>query len=173
MPEFLTSALIIFVLRMVGVTFATLRIFMVVRGGKFFAWIFGFFQALTYVISIGWVISDFGNWTKILGYATGFATGVVIGMVIENRLAIGYTNLQIVSPHRGLETAQGLRDQGYAVTEVSAQGKDGEVDVLYCSVLRKYEAEINATITRLDPDAFIIAKNVYRIQHGFWQQSFD
>ena len=131
MPEFLTSALIIFGLRIVDVTFATLRIFMVVRGGKFLAMLFGFFQALTYVTTIGWVISDLGNWTKILGYAMGFATGLVIGMVIENRLAIGYTNLQIVSPHRGLETAQGLREQGYAVTEVSAHGKDGAVDVLY------------------------------------------
>ena len=168
MSEILTSALIIFVLRVVGVTFSTLRILMVVRGGKLLAWLFGFLQSVIYVATIGWVLSDLGNWTKFLGYAIGFATGLVIGMAMENRLAIGYTNLQIVSPHRGIETAQGLRDEGYAVTEVAAHGKDGSVDVLHCSVLRKYEAKIKTTITRLDPDAFITAKNVYRIQHGFW-----
>jgi uncharacterized protein YebE (UPF0316 family) len=169
MTEVLISALIIFTLRMVGVTFATLRVLTVMRGGKVLAWVFGFLQALTYVISIGWVFSDLGNWTKILGYAMGFATGLVVGMLVENRLAFGFTNLQIVSPHRGLETAQGLRDQGYAVTEVSAHGKDGAVDVLHCSVMRKYEAQIYAVISRLDPEAFVTAKNVYRIQHGFWQ----
>ena len=89
-------------------------------------------------------------------------------MLVENRLAFGFTNLQIVSPNRGLEMAQGLRDQGYAVTEVSAHGKDGSVEILYCSVMRKYEAQIYAAISNLDPDAFITAKNVYRIQHGFW-----
>ena len=169
MSEVLISAVIIFGLRTVGVTFSTLRILTVVRGGRFFAWLFGFFQGLTYVLTIGWVFSDLGNWLKIIGYALGFATGLVVGMLVENRLAFGFTNLQIVSPHRGLEMAEGLRDQGYAVTEVSAHGKDGAVDILYCSVMRKYETEIYAAISNLDPEAFITAKNVYRIQHGFWQ----
>jgi uncharacterized protein YebE (UPF0316 family) len=65
--------------------------------------------------------------------------------------------------------AEGLRDLGYAVTEVSAHGKDGSVEIIHCSVMRKYESRIYAAITKLDPDAFITAKNVYRIQHGFWQ----
>ena len=169
MSEVLTSALIIFGLRIVSVTFATLRILTVVRGGRFLAWLFGFLQGLTYVLTIGWVFTDLGNWMKIIGYALGFATGLVVGMLVENRLAFGFTNLQIVSPHRGLEMAKGLRDQGYAVTEVSAHGKDGAVDILHCSVMRKYETKIYAAISNLDPEAFITAKNVYRIQHGFWQ----
>ena len=169
MSEVLMSALIIFTLRVVGVTFATLRILTVIRGGRLLAWLFGFLQALTYVLTIGWLFTDLGNWMKILGYAMGFATGLVVGMLVENRIAFGYTNLQIVSPHRGLEMAQGLRDQGYAVTEVSANGKDGAVEILYCSVMRKYETQIYTAISNLDPEAFITAKNVYRIQHGFWQ----
>jgi uncharacterized protein YebE (UPF0316 family) len=169
MSDIFFSALLIFAMRTVGVTFATLRILTVVRGGRFLAWLFGFFQALTYVLTIGWVFSDLGNWLKIIGYALGFATGLVVGMWIEKRLAFGFTNLQIVSPQRGLEMAEGLRDQGYAVTEVSAQGKDGAVEIIHCSVMRKYESRIYSAITKIDPEAFITAKNVYRIQHGFWQ----
>ena len=168
MLDLLVSVGVILLLRMIGVTFDTLRILMVVRSRKILAWGFGFFQTLAYLGTIGFVVSDLGNWTKILGYAIGFATGLVIGMTVENRLAIGYTNLQIVSPHRGLETAERLRGLGYAVTEVSALGKDGAVEVLYISVLRKYEASIYQIISKMDPDAFIIAKNVYRIQHGLW-----
>lgn len=168
MLDLLVSVGVILLLRMIGVTFDTLRILMVVRSRKLLAWGFGFCQTLAYLGTIGFVVSDLGNWTKILGYAIGFATGLVIGMTVENRLAIGYTNLQIVSPNRGLETAERLRDLGYAVTEVSAHGKDGAVEVLYISVLRKYEASIYQIISKLDPDAFIIAKNVYRIQHGLW-----
>ncbi|MBE9474985.1 MAG: hypothetical protein IMY85_08845, partial [Chloroflexi bacterium] len=93
MTEILISALVIFTLRMVGITFSTLRILMVVRGRKTLAWLFGLSQALTYITALGWVLSDLGNWTKFLGYAMGFATGLVIGMIIENRLAIGYTNI--------------------------------------------------------------------------------
>jgi uncharacterized protein YebE (UPF0316 family) len=168
MTEILISALVIFTLRMVGITFATLRILMVMRSRKTLAWVFGLTQALTYITALGWVLSDMGNWTKILGYSLGFATGMMIGMIIENRIAIGYTNIRIISPRRGIETAEGLRDEGYAVTEVSAQGRDGAVAILHCSVLRKFESQIRNTITRLDPDAFITAENVYLVQHGFW-----
>jgi uncharacterized protein YebE (UPF0316 family) len=153
---------------MIGVTFATLRILMVVRRRKALAWIFGFFQPLTYIIALSWFLSDLGNWTKTLGYAMGFATGLVLGMLIEKWMAFGYTNIRIVSPSRGIETAQGLRDEGFAVTEVSAQGRDGMVAILHCSVLRRYEGQIKATITQLDPEAFITAENVYLVQHGFW-----
>jgi uncharacterized protein YebE (UPF0316 family) len=168
MNEILYSALVIFTLRMVGITLATLRILMIVHRRKVFAWIFGLFQSLTYVIALGWVLSDLGNWTKILGYAIGFATGLIIGMIIENQMAIGYTNIRIISPHRGIEVAEGLRASGYAVTEVSAQGRDGMVAILHCSVLRKFENRIKNSITQLDPDAFITAENVYLVQRGFW-----
>ena len=153
---------------MIGVAFGTLRILMVVRRRKLLAWIFGLSQALTYIIALSWFLSDLGNWTKILGYAMGFATGLVIGMLIEKRIAFGYTNIRIVSPRRGIEIAQGLRNDGYAVTEVSAQGRDGAVFILHCSVLRRYESRIRSSITRLDSEAFITAENVYLVQHGFW-----
>jgi len=167
MYSFITAALLIFILRMVGITFSTLRLLMVVRGRKIQAWIFGFSQTMVYIVALGWVLSDIGNWTKFLGYAMGFATGLVVGMILENRLAIGYTNIRIVSPNRGIETAQGLRKQGYGVTEVSARGQDGAVSILHCSVLRKYEKQIKAAIADLDPEAFITAENVYLVQHGF------
>lgn len=166
--EILTSALIIFTLRMIGVAFATLRVLMVVRKRKVLAWIFGFFQPLTYIIALGWFISDLGNWTKILGYAMGFATGLVVGMYIEKWIAFGYTNIRIVSPNRGIEIANGLRDAGYAVTEVSAQGRDGTVAILHCSILRRYETKLRKEIISFDPEAFITAENVYLVQHGFW-----
>jgi uncharacterized protein YebE (UPF0316 family) len=168
MLDLFTSAFFIFLLRMVDVTFATMRVFMMVRGKKVLAWGFGFLQALLYVITINLILTDLGNWIKILGYALGFATGLVIGMMLENRLALGYTNLQIVSPLRGLEIAQNLRDEGYAVTEVSAQGKDGAVEIIHCSVLRRKEPELYAKLQELDSTAFVTAKSVYQVQHGFW-----
>ena len=168
MNEFLISALLIFSLRLVGITFSTLRMLMIVRGRKAPAFIFGLLQAGIFVIAMGWLLADIGNWMKILGYAMGFATGLVVGMIIENRMAIGYMNISIISPRRGIEMAEGLREQGYAVTEVSAQGRDGAVSILHCSVLRKYEHQINNSISHLDPEAFVTVKNVYLVQHGFW-----
>lgn len=168
MVTLISAALLIFILRLIGISFATVRVFMIVRGRKGPAWIFGLLQALVYAIALIWVLSDLGNWLNIIGYAAGFATGVVVGMTIESRLAIGYTNIRIVSPGRGIETAEDLRSEGFAVTEVSAQGREGAVSILHCSVLRKDEDQVTRRITRIDPDAFITAEIVNLPEHGFW-----
>ena len=94
----LLPGLLIFSLRIVDVSLYTLRFMMVIRGRKRLAWIFAICQSLVFVTAITSVISDIGNWIKVIGYAAGFATGNVVGMLIEQRLAIGFSQLNIVSP---------------------------------------------------------------------------
>jgi uncharacterized protein YebE (UPF0316 family) len=168
MYEIFTSALLIFAMRLAGISLDTMRMLMVMRGKKPLAWIFGLLQGLIFVIAIGWVLADIGNWMKILGYSMGFATGLVVGMTIENRIGIGYTNLRIISPRRGIELAERLRELGYAVTEVSAQGLEGAVSIIHCSVQRKYERQVIREISELDPEAFVTTENVFLVQHGYW-----
>jgi uncharacterized protein YebE (UPF0316 family) len=168
MLEFLISFLTLFGLRLVDISLYTVRIMMVVRGRKRMAWLFGFCQAFVYVLGIRAVLSDLGNWGKIIGYAAGFATGIVVGMWIEGRLAIGYTHLRVISARRGVELAERLRGAGYAVTEVSASGKDGMVTLLYCSVQRRKAPEVEHIAQEVDPDAFITAEAVRSVLRGFW-----
>lgn len=165
---FLISFLTLFFLRMVDISLYTVRIMMVVRGRKSMAWLFGFCQAFIYVIALRAVLSDIGDWGKILGYAAGFATGIVVGMWLEGRLAIGYTHLRTISPGRGTELAERLRLEGYAVTEVSGQGKDGTVTVLNCSIRRRKTAEVVKIIQEVDAEAFITAEAVRSVRRGFW-----
>jgi uncharacterized protein YebE (UPF0316 family) len=168
MLEFLFSFLTLFFLRLVDISLYTVRFMMVVRGRKRMAWLFGFCQAFVYVVAIRAVLSDLGNWGKIIGYAAGFATGIVVGMWIEGRLAIGYTHLRVVSARRGVELAERLRGAGFAVTEVSAFGKDGMVTLLYCNVLRRKAAEVKRIAQEIDPDSFITAEAVRSVRRGFW-----
>ena len=153
---------------MVDISLYTIRIMMVVRGRKANAWLFGFCQATVYVTALRAVLADVGDWGKILGYAAGFATGLVVGMMIEGRLAIGYTHLRTISPGHGAELAERLRIAGYAVTEVSGQGKDGMVTVLNCSIRRRNTTEVVKLIQEVDGEAFITAEAVRSVRRGFW-----
>ena len=168
MSGFFASALLLFTLRLVDVTLYTIRIMMVVRGRKGLAWLFGFFQAIIYVIALQRVLSDLGDWPKILGYAAGFATGMVVGMWVEERLALGYTHIRVISSRRGSELSGRLRDEGCAVTEVSGYGKDGTVTILNTSVQRKDTLRVEKLIAEADPSAFITAESVRSVRHGFW-----
>jgi len=168
MQPILLSALLIFTLRIIDVSMATLRLLMVMRGRKGLAWIFGFFQAFVFIIAIRAVLTNIGNWQNLIAYAAGFATGSVVGMLVEERLAIGFTHLRIISSRRGNKVAEHLRAAGFAVTEIPARGKDGTVTLLNCSVRRKRVSLIRRLVEEIDADAMVTAENIRAIRKGFW-----
>jgi uncharacterized protein YebE (UPF0316 family) len=163
------GAAIIFLLRVSDMALDTLRVLVVMRGRKGIAWVLGFCQASIFVLAISSVLSNLDNPINIVAYAAGFATGNVVGMLIEERLAIGHTLINIVSPGHGAAIAEHLREQGYAVTEVPARGKDGAVTLLNVSVLRKNVDRVRKIVNEVDPDAFITAEDVRPIRRGFWR----
>jgi uncharacterized protein YebE (UPF0316 family) len=168
-PEAWIAAATIFALRVSDVSLGTLRMLFILRGKKALAWALGFSQSLIFVIAISSVLKDLGNPLNIIGYAAGFATGGVVGMWIEERLAIGYTHLQIVSSRRGNIVAEKLRDAGFAVTEIPARGKDGMVSMLSVSLRRKRVPLAESLIREADEDAFITSEEVRPVRRGFWR----
>jgi uncharacterized protein YebE (UPF0316 family) len=168
-PSAWLGALLIFALRITDMSLDTLRVLFVVRGRKQVAWFLGFCQSAVYVIAIAKVLESLSNPLAILGYAAGFATGNVLGMYVEERLAVGHIQLQIVTKRRGIALAQALRDGGYGVTEISARGKDGTVHLLTASVLRKDLARAQSIVYEMDEDAFITSEDVRPLHRGFWR----
>lgn len=159
----------IFMLRVTDMSLDTLRVLFVMRGRKGSAWISGFFQSALFVVAISSVLANLDNPLNIVAYAAGFATGNVVGILIENRLAIGFTHLRIISPGRGELVAHSLREAGYAVTEMSGRGKDGTVNILSASVLRKNTPQVTQLVQEIDPEAFVTAEEVRAIRRGFWR----
>jgi uncharacterized protein YebE (UPF0316 family) len=168
-PEAWLSALLIFALRVSDMTLDTLRVLFVMRGKKRIAWILGFFQSAIFVLAIGRVLTQLNNPLNIIGYAAGFATGNVVGMFIEERIAIGHVLINIISPRRGSAIVTHLRQNGYAVTELSGRGKDGMVSMINCSVLRKQVDTVRELVNEVDPEAFITAEDVRPVRRGFWR----
>lgn len=168
-PQAWLMALGIFMLRVTDMTCDTIRVLFVVRGRKKTAWVLGFMQSAIFVLAISSVLTHVNNPLTILGYAAGFATGNVVGMLIEERLAVGHIQITIISSHRGAVIAEQLRHAGYAVTEIPARGKDGTVELLHCSVLRKQLDHLETVILENDPEAFITAEDVRPVRRGFFR----
>lgn len=158
----------IFVLRVISIAMDTLRFMLVIRGKKTLAWVLGFIESVIFVFIMGIVVNDLNNILNIIGYAAGFATGSVVGIAIENRIAIGFSSLNIISRQRGQVVAESLRNANYAVTEIPARGKDGSVSLLTCSIRRKELKEVKKLILKADPEAFITVEDINPIQRGYW-----
>jgi uncharacterized protein YebE (UPF0316 family) len=163
------TALVIFFVRVLNMALDTVRMLTVMRGMRTITWILGVLQTALYVLALGPVINDLNNPLNILAYSVGFATGNVIGMLIEKRLAFGHINITVISPDFGDELAIRLRNKGHAVTEIPAHGKDGNVDILECSVQRKFAKEVQDIIMECDPTAFITSRDILPVWKGYWR----
>lgn len=168
-PEILMGAGLIFLLRVSDMSLDTMRVLFIMRGRRGVVWMLGFMQALIFIFAISIVLNDLDSVLKIIGYAAGFATGNVVGMLIEEKLAIGHIQISVISPRLGSAIAEKLRQEGYAVTEVAARGKDGMVALISCSVLRKNVGHIQKLINEIDPNAFVTAEDVRPVRRGFWR----
>ena len=162
------GALLIFFLRLINYTMDTLRIMLTMRDKKLLSWVLGFFESILFVVVMGAVLNDLDDVMKIAAYADGFATGNVVGMLIEKRLAIGYSHISIISREQGKQIAGVLREHDFAVTEIPAQGRDGKVTLLNCSVQRKLSADVERLALELDPEAFITVEDIVPRQSGYW-----
>jgi len=158
----------VFMLRVVNQSLDTLRVVMMLRGRKAATWILGFLETVIFVVALGSVITGLDNVLNIIGYSAGFATGNTLGMWVEDRLAIGYINLRVVSRKRGTAVVELLRAEGFGVTEIPARGKDGTVSLLNLSVRRKELDEVQRLVESVDDTAFITSEETRPLRRGFW-----
>lgn len=166
--ETILIALGIFVARLANQAIDTLRFMMMIRGRKLVAWILGFLETAIFLLTLSAVFSDLTNILLIVAYSAGFATGNILGMLIEERLAIGHVQLNIISPKRGTAIAEKLREEGYAVTEVPARGKDGMVTLLHVAVRRRHAPMVHQIVQKIDGAAYISGEDIRPLWRGFW-----
>ena len=160
---FITYILIpvlIFLARVADVSIGTMRIIFVSKGYKYIAPILGFFEILIWLMAMSRIFQNLDMWFYYIAYAAGFATGNLVGLMIEERLALGYVNLRIITHHSGAALIQSLRKEGYGVTTVNAQGSQGPVNIIYCVIKRVEIKVVNQIIAKVHPTAFFTIEDV-------------
>ncbi|MEX2526371.1 MAG: DUF2179 domain-containing protein [Gemmatimonadota bacterium] len=159
--------LVIFAIRIVDVSLATLRTLLSMRNQRVAVPIIGFFESLLWVFAVGTAIRNLDSGWHVLGYSSGFATGTVVGLWIEGKLAVGLATIRIISRYGGVELADALREAGFGVTEFTGQGREGPVEVVYTVVKRRQIKNVLKTVDRWDPDAFVSVEEPRTIQRGW------
>jgi uncharacterized protein YebE (UPF0316 family) len=158
---------IIFLLRTGDLSLSTLRMLMVARGRRLTSWLLAFGQSILYIFGVAGVISNLDNPINLLAFAAGFASGNVIGIIIENRIAPGHSHLRVISTGYGAAILEHLHEAKIGATDMTASGRDGTVDQIYCFVPRRRGREAVALVLKIDPSAFISSVPVRRIDGGW------
>ncbi len=162
-------ALLIFTVRVIATSLDTIRLILTMRSSKIWVWLLGFFNSMLWVVTFAFVLSDINNLVNVIVYAAGFATGNVMGMWIEDKLAVGFAEVRVISSNWGAAILDVLRENNYAVTEIPARGKDGMVSVITSSVRRSQVQDVEKLVRNIDEDAFITTEDVVAVRRGFWR----
>src|SRR5699024_634161 len=159
---------IILVINIVYVTFSTMRMILTLKGKRYLAAFVSMFEIVMYVVGLGLVLDNLDQIQIIIAYAVGFAIGVIVRSRIEEKLALGYITVNVISSNPDIEFTRKLRDKGYGVTSWFAYGMEGDRLSMQVFTPRRYELKLYETIKNLDPRAFIISYEPKQIHGGFW-----
>lgn len=159
---------IILVINIVYVSLSTIRMILTLKGRRYIAAFVSMFEIVIYVLGLGLVLDNLDAIQNLIAYAIGFGIGVVVGSKIEEKLALGYITVNVISSNPDIEFTRKLRDKGYGVTSWFAYGMDGDRLSMQILTPRKYELRLYETIKEIDPKAFIIAYEPKQIHGGFW-----
>ncbi|WP_020008029.1 DUF2179 domain-containing protein [Salinicoccus albus] len=162
--------LVIFIINIIYVSFLTMRTIATLKGYRYIAASFSILETFVYVIGLGLVLENLDQFQNIIAYALGFGTGILVGMRIEERLALGYLVVNVITAEKDRDLPMNLRDLGYGVTHGYQYGRDGERTTLQILTPRKYERKLIETIKELDHKAFIITHEPKNINGGFWMK---
>ncbi|GAA0316031.1 DUF2179 domain-containing protein [Oceanobacillus sp. FSL W7-1293] len=164
----LVMVAIIFIVNVLYVSIMTVRMILTLKGRTYIAAFVSIFEMVMYVVGLMLVLDNLNQFQNVIAYAVGFATGLIIGSKIEEKLALGYITVNVVSANPDLNFTQRLREKGYGVTSWSSYGMDGDRLSVQILTPRKYELRLYETIHEIDPKAFIISYEPKRIHGGFW-----
>jgi uncharacterized protein YebE (UPF0316 family) len=154
--NYLILPVMIFCARIMDVSLDTIRIVMVAKGERRIAPLLGFFEILIWLIAISTIMKHLDNWMCYVFYAGGFATGNYIGIRIEEKLAVGVVQLQIITSKLSNELITALKHGGYGFTHHIAEGgaSSKSVNVIYSIVSRNDLEKVVSIIREINPDAF-------------------
>lgn len=162
--------LFIFVARLIDVSLQTTRLLFIVRGGRLQAALIGFVEVIVYILALNRVVQHLDNIYNLFAYALGFATGNYVGSLVEEKMALGYVTVQVVSKDDRETLAPELRRKGYGVTVIEGMGKEGARQILNILTKRKDLHKLMDIINSLEHDAFVTVMDAKFIHGGFLGQ---
>lgn len=163
--------ILIFLFRIVDVTFGTVRIIFISRGYKMFAALCGFFEVLIWITIISKLMRDNNSVVYLIAYAAGFAAGNFVGLSIAEKLSVGVALLRIVVSSYPDKLIKSLREMEYGVTVIKGKGAVGEVEILFIVIKKKDLKKIKEKIKLYNPKAFYSIENIDSVSDGVFPKN--
>ncbi|WP_256760959.1 DUF2179 domain-containing protein [Cohnella sp. WQ 127256] len=157
----------IMALQITYVSMLSIRFILMVKGIRYIAALMSAIEIGIYVVGFKLVLDNLDNPLNLLIYCLSYGVGVLLGVKIEERLAIGYITVQIITKTEFEELAALLRGKGYGVTRWAGDGREGKRWVLNIVLPRKLQQQLYRDVLAEDPNCFIVSYEPKAFHGGF------
>ena len=176
MTEFLDTlhpvvvCILVCVAKIVEITIQSLKTCMMVKGQRLKAAGLGFLECTIWGLVISTIIGTLGdNPLLLLFYCVGYATGLFLGSTIENKIALGTSNLQLIANDGSTEKiTEYLKEKGRGYTVFDGHGSTDKMNMIFIVLPRREVAKVLKEIRALcDNKVFVVASDVSKYAGGY------
>jgi len=153
---------LIFGARICDVSIGTVRMIFVIGGHRYIAAALGFFEVMIWAMAIGGLIRFLTEPPALVAWGAGFACGSLTGMYLEERIAIGFRMVRVITSDLGQNISSLLRERGFRVTRIEGEGLRGPVEIAFLAVRRRDLHQVLSAIDEVAPDAFVTVERADR-----------
>ena len=176
MSEFLASihpiavCFIVCAAKIIEITIQSLKTCMMVKGQRLKAAALGFVECTIWGLVISTLISTLGdNLLLLLFYCMGYATGLFLGSTLENKIALGTSNLQLIANDENTQKIiEYLKEKGRGYTIFGGQGSKDKMNMILIVLPRRDSLRVLKEIRRLcENNVFVVASEVSKYAGGY------
>ena len=176
MSEFLASippvavCFIVCAAKIIEISISSLKTCMMVKGQRLKAAGLGFVECTIWGLVISTIIGTLGdNIFLLLFYCVGYATGLFLGSTIENKIALGTSNLELIASDESTEKITALlREKGKGYTVFEGHGSTDKMNMIFIVLPRKETPKMLKEIRKVcDNKVFVVASEVSKYTGGY------
>ena len=156
--------------KIVEITIQSLKTCMMVKGQRLKAAGLGFVECIIWGLVISTLIGTLGDDLLLLVfYCVGYATGLFLGSTIENKIALGTSNLELIASDESTEKITAYlkeNDRGYTVFE--GRGSKEKMNMIFVVLPRKETPKVLKEIRKsCDNKVFVAVSEVSKYAGGY------
>ncbi len=152
------------------ITIQSLKTCMMVRGQRIKAALLGFVECAVWGLVISTIIATLGDNMLLLAfYCFGYAVGLFLGATLENKIALGTSNLQLIANNENTEKIiEYLRQSSRGYTVFDGHGSKDKMNMILIVLPRRDSLHVLKEIRKIcKNNVFVVASEISKYAGGY------
>lgn len=161
---------LVFFAKIAEISIQSVKTVLMVKGQKTQAAILAFIECMIWGIVISSIIHTLSdNYLMLIFYGLGYSAGLYIGSIIENKIALGTSSIQIMVTNDKLEMVEKyLNENNRGYTVLNGRGSKVPMNFLVIILPRKdMKTVMNDIRSICNKDVFVISSEVSKFVGGY------